>query len=244
MQLFAKDHIENWMIWLWLDDDDLLLEWESDVIKKLNRVKIADSYRISYDQKANNKTRSACTLFAPLGVISSIYNKVLTQDEIMDARHYAVKNYWYKEWVGNYAQKWVSCICNRWNQKFPNQRVVFFRTFFGTKDVDLALEKWYGVCGTFNGNADYNDDRRDWTLDWTEYMPTTYGHATSIHMINWTRRCYDSSKSYPTYKVANDPSKIKNWNKPCYVFFPEKDMSPRLMQAIALMRARRALQKM
>lgn len=71
----------------------MLLEGESEMISKLSKVEAVDNIRISYSQYADPKTKSACTLFSPLGVISSIYNKQLTQSEIMECWDFAVKNF-------------------------------------------------------------------------------------------------------------------------------------------------------
>jgi len=223
------------------DEDDILLEWENAMLDKLSKVANADDVRISYDQYADANTKSACTLFSPLWVISSIFNTRLSFAEIMDARWYAVKNFWYKKWQGAYFETWVRCIVKRWNLKFPDNQVMYFKATLGSPEVDKVLEKWYGICGWYKGNAKYNTDRMDGKLDGTDFGETTYGHATSVHLIKWLRRCYDSMPKMMKYIFANHPAKIKWWYKNCYVILPVKELPKAMSKKLQEIRAKRWL---
>jgi len=79
------------------NDTDFLLESDETVLEKLQQSPKQDSIIFSYNQHADNRTRSACTLFAPLSVVSSMRNVKLTQSELMSCWDYAVKNAGYKE---------------------------------------------------------------------------------------------------------------------------------------------------
>jgi hypothetical protein len=203
-----------------VSEDDMILEGENIMLENLAKSPIADNIRISYSQYANPKTKSACTLFSPLWVISSIFNKRLTQEEIMECRDYAEKNFWYKVGKGMYFETGVRCVVKRWNEKFPTMQVMYFKSNLGTKEIQMVLDKGYGVCGWYKGNAEYNKDRMDFTLDGTEFGETTYWHATSYHILDWIKYCYDSMPSMLRYIFGHDPAVISGRYRSCYVILP------------------------
>jgi len=223
------------------DEDDILLEWESAMLDKLSKVATADTIRISYNQYADARTKSACTLFSPLGVASSIFNRQLTQSEIIELRDFAVKEFWYKVWQWAYFETGVRCVVKRWNQKFPNEKILYFKTQHGTEELRQVLLKWYGACGGYRGNAQYNKDRMDWILNGVNFWDTTYWHATSRHSINGEMRCYDSIPTMMRYRFANDPVKIRGRYKNCYVILPEKEVPKDTLNKLQQIRAKKWL---
>lgn len=222
-------------------DDDMLLEWESEMLDKLSKVSNVDDIRISYDQYADPETKSACTLFSPLWVISSIFNKRLSFNQIMDSRWFAVKNFWYKKWQWQYFEAWVRCIVKRWNTTFPDEQVMYFKSKLWSPDVERVLEKWYWICWWYKWNVKYSSDRMDWTLDWTDFWVSTYWHATSVHLIKWIYWCYDSMPKMMKYIFWNHPSKIKWWYSNCYVILPVKEVPKSTLSKLEKIRERRRL---
>lgn len=222
-----------------ISEDDIILEGENSMLDKLAKVKTADDIRISYNQYLDPNTKSACTIFSALWCISSIYNKVLSQDEIMSLREYAVNNYWYKKWQWAYFETWVRCTVKRRNEKFPKDQVMYFKSQLWTQEVKKVLDKWYWVCWWYRWNAEYNKDRLDWVLDWKYFWEATYWHATSYHVIKWEKYCYDSIPSMMKYKFKYCPSEIKWWYKNCYVILPTKEIPISIKNRLQKIREKR-----
>lgn len=234
-------HIMDWSKEWDYDEDDVFLEWESELLKKLKKVPAVDNIRISYSQYYNPETKSACTLFSPLWVISSMFNITLTWDQIMEARWYAVANFWYEQWQWAYFETGVRCICKRWNLTFPNNQVMYFKSTLDSSEVRLVLEKGYGVCWGYKGNTKYNADRLDGKLDGIDFWPTTYGHATSVHLIDLVYWCYDSMPKMMKYIFGHNPADIKWWYRNCYVILPVKEIPKETSKKIQEIRKKRGL---
>lgn len=108
-------------------DSDFLLESTETVLEKLEQSPRQDNIIFSYDQHADKRTRSACTLFAPLCVISSMRNVKLTQSDLMSCWDWAVKNAGYKEGRGAYFVVGVDTVRKRWNERYPDKQVISYR---------------------------------------------------------------------------------------------------------------------
>ena len=205
-------------------DSDFLLESTETVLEKLEQSPRQDSTIFSYDQHADNRTRSACTLFAPLCVVSSMRNVKLTQSDLMSCRDYATTKGSYKEWRGAYFSVWVDTVRNRWNERYPDKQVISYRVKHWTRESELCMSKGYGLVWWYRWNQKYNDDRRDGILNGTLFGEATYWHCTTCRVVNWKRYVYDSIKSVMIYEVENDRSKIEWWYPNAYVFLPMTTM--------------------
>lgn len=108
-------------------DSDFLLESTETVLEKLEQSPRQDNIIFSYDQHADSRTRSACTLFAPLSVVSSLRNIKLTQSDLMSCRDYATTKGSYKEGRGAYFVVGVDTVRKRWNERHPDKQVISYR---------------------------------------------------------------------------------------------------------------------
>lgn len=227
-----------------LDEDILLLEWESELLRKLSKVRTQDNIIHSYNQYLQKETTSACTLYNPLSAISSLYNKLFTKDEVMSMWNYAVKNYWYKQWKGNYAETGVKAVCKWWNESNPSQRVVYFKTYHWSEEAKIAVDKWYALCSSIGGNSKYNEDRYDGVVDMTDHWKQTYWHAIPVYKINGKYTVADSLAMIPRYTLQNEPKDIKAFRPNCYVILPEKEVGDKMLKVIEKIRAKRLKEKL
>lgn len=108
-------------------DSDFLLESAETVLEKLEQSQRQDNIIFSYDQHADKRTRSACTLFAPLCVVSSMRNVKLTQSDLMSCWDWAVKNAGYKEGRGAYFVTGIDTVRKRRNERHPDKQVISYR---------------------------------------------------------------------------------------------------------------------
>ena len=227
-----------------LDEDILLLEWESELLRKLSKVRTQDNIIHSYNQYLQKETTSACTLYSPISAISSLYNKLFTKDDIMSMWNYAVKNYWYKQWVGNYAETGVKAVCKRWNESNPSQKVVYFKTYHWSEEAKIALEKWYALCSSIGGNSKYNEDRYDGVLNLKDHWKQTYWHAIPVYKVDGKYTVADSLAMIPRYTLEHSPQEIKAFRPNCYVILPEREVGAKILKAIEKIRAKRLAEKL
>lgn len=209
------------------NDNDYLLEGSIDtIVEKIKRSKAGDDIIHMYDQHAEAWSKSACTLFAPLSVISSLFNYKLSQEQLRSMRAYA-KTLWYVE--GKWYDSWASTkVANdRWNKTFPEMQVIYFWTQRGSDDMYKALDHIKWVTTGYRGNAKYNEDRRDGRLDGTSRGKDTYWHRTTLYKVGDKFLTYDSSTNYKIYELPKENhKKYKNRHNWVYVFFPSKDFTP------------------
>jgi hypothetical protein len=250
LQKFLKDnsfddplHIVDWVTDFGDDEDAMLLEWESDFISKLSKVHTQDNERYSYSQYIYRDTKSACTLYGSAGVLSSIWNIKLSDADLLDLFRFAQKNYWYKVGVGNRIVTWVKATQKRWNNKYPDKKVLYFLTQFWTEELKQAMDKWYWAVGWYRGNAEYGKDRQDGVINGKVFEPSTYGHCVWAHFIGWKRVVLDSAKIIKKYEMWHDWSENKARYKNCYVYLPESEAPKTTMTRLAMIRARRATKK-
>lgn len=224
-----------------IDSDILLLEWENELLTKLSRVPTVDKIIHSYNQYLQKETTSACTLYSPLSAISSLYNRLFTKDEIMSMWSYAVKNSWYKQGVGNYAETGVKTVCKRWNDNNPSQKVVYFKTYQGSEEAKKAVMKGYALCSSIGWNNDYSKDRYDGNIDNKKFWKQTYWHAIPVYNIDGVYTVADSLATIPRYTLSYKPEEISVFRSPCYVILPEREVGDKILKLIEKIRAKRAL---
>lgn len=209
------------------NDNDYLLEWSIDtILEKIKRSKAGDDVIYAYDQHAEAWSKSACTLFAPLSVLSSLFNYKLSQEQLRDMRAYA-KTLWYVEGKGYDSWASTKVACDRWNKTFPEMKAMYFWTQRASDDMYKALDHIKGVTTGYRGSAKYNEDRRDGRLDLISFWDATYWHRTTLYKVGDKYITYDSTKTYTTYEVPKENhKKYRNRHNGVYVFFPDKDFTP------------------
>ena len=165
----------------------------------------------------------------------------MMKDDIMSMRQFAVKEYKYKQWVGNYAETGVKAVCKRWNTNNPSQKVVYFKTYHWSQEANTAVQKWYALCSSIGGNVEYSKDRLDWSVDLKDHGKQTYWHAIPVYKIDWKYTVADSLATIPRYTLKNEPSIIKAFRPNCYVILPEKEVWQGILKLIEKIRAKKLL---
>ncbi len=225
-QIIIKDDITDDATDSW-DENDYLLEWSIDtILEKIKKSRQWDDIIIAYNQHTEVWSISACTLFAPLSVLSSLFNYELSKQQLRDMWEYA-KTQWYREWKWNDSWVWTRVASQWWNNTFPEMRAIYFWTQWWSDDMYRALDHIKWVTTWYRWNASYNADRRDWVLNLTSWWKDTYWHRTTLYKVWEKYLTYDSSENYRVYEVPKENhKKYKNRHNWVYVFFPEKDFTP------------------
>lgn len=179
-----KQPITNGCIWVWEQNTDFLMWAEI----QLPDLKNQDNIIFQYNQGSSLD----CTLYAPIGAISDLFNYKFTAKEIKEIVDMSYTR-WRRIGWGRYTQSWVRCTCDRWNNKFPDKKVIFFRIELTSQNFIDATNKWYTVVVSYDGNSEYMIDySKDLILNWTRFYPSTYWHCTSMRNIDGKIKVKDS----------------------------------------------------
>ena len=204
------------------DTDYRLTEWVIDSLPTLYQ---QDDIIFEYNQGKQSRSKKSCTLFSPIWAVSDLFNVEIPLDTIKkrDASSY---DEWRQPNCWWYVARWVDHIRDCWNNSEywkKYWKVASYR--IDLKDNQLlhkVLDKHYTVCTWYDGNADYNNDTKDWVLDKTEFWKKTYGHAIStIWSVNKNpQRIKDNyaGTKYNIYDVAHEFSEIPCFFTSGYVF--------------------------
>ena len=227
---YAMEEIENGCLWLWYETTDyLLMEWDVDNLPNLYQ---QDDIRFEYNQNNQTWSKKSCSVFSAIGAVSDLWNYEvpLSEAKEYDTNTYSrgrVENNWW------YVKSAVDSIAKDRNKKHPDMKVAYY--FIDVSNIDLVnkvLDKWYNICTGYYANGKYTIDFcKDGVLDWTDFTPTTYGHA--INLIkkdgaiyvkdNYKWRKDNNWKDCNYYKLMHNPSEIRRWHNGGYVFTKVKE---------------------
>lgn len=201
--------IENGCIGLGEKPTDFILtEWLLDALPTLYQ---QDEIIYQYNQWTQDRSTKSCTLFSPIGAISDLFNvevplKTIKQRDDDSYKNWRMKDSWW------FVAMWVDHIVKEWNEsEFAKEYWKAAYYSIDLKNDELVkgiLDKRYTICTWYQGNANYNKDKKDGVLENTSFGSPTYGHAVSaIWSINDNpqriKDNYYKSISYNIYDVAH-----------------------------------------
>ena len=165
--------MKDWCLGVGESGLDFLITWDT-VFPPLFK---QDETRYEYSQGGSLD----CTLYGSFGALSDLMNYKFSTAEIKEivAKSYEMGR---TEWKWWFTRSGVSCVCKRWNKKFPDNPVAYYRMDITWQNMLSALSNNYTVTTTYRGNGAYgrdiydnaelnNDDCGD---------PKTYGHCNSF----------------------------------------------------------------
>lgn len=174
------EELENGCIGLWEKSTDYLLtEWLLDALPALYQ---QDEIIYQYNQWTQERSEKSCTLFSPIWAISDLFNVEIPLDVIKERNEESYNRGRVRN-NGRYVAAGVKHIVDMRNDsEFAKKYWKAAYYSIELKDDDLVkkiLEKRYTICIWYQGNAAFNKDKKDWTLDETSFWSPTYGHAVS-----------------------------------------------------------------
>lgn len=203
------DLIENGCIGLGEKQTDFIMdEWLLDALPTLYQ---QDEIIYQYNQGTQTWSEKSCTLFSSIGAISDLFNVEIPLSVIKQWDADSYKNWRWKD-MWRYVSLGVDHIVKEWNASdYAKQywKAAFYSIDLNNDDlVKSILDKRYTICTWYKGNANYNKDKRDGVLEWTEFGSPTYWHAVGV--IWSTNDCpsrikdnYYKSISYNIYDVKH-----------------------------------------
>jgi len=205
----------QWLIdWHIVNETDYLLWWDNNLEIPVNRNK--NNY--FYNQGKLKRTRNACVLYGNAASLWYTMDYEFSEKELLEIVDLAEKEYWWKEDKWMYISKWVDCVRNYWNKKFPDRKVKTFRMTIGDENFAQALRNnyrivvWYRTCWVY-----YIDSQDDWVIQWERFTDFHWWHCVSCIYKDWIyiEDNYEWTKKYNEY-LNNKIAKLKD----SWTFFP------------------------
>ena len=198
--------------------DYVLCNGDSDLLPPLVK---KDEIRYSYNQYKNKWSYVSCTIFAAVWMLSDLMNYEFSYDEIkeIDELSYErgrIRGQWW------YVQSAVKLVADRWNEKM-DRKVAYYRiSKYDNELIEDVIGKLYTIDWNFCPTKEWNEDKKDWIIDGTDFWKTTSWHSVGVVNKDWQRSVKDSW-SMPYYWLKNKLSAITNFWIYFYVYVPVED---------------------
>ena len=221
--LYAKyKPMEEEVIWClgdWAENTDYVLcNGDSDLLPPLVK---KDEIRFSYNQYKNKWSYVSCTIFAAVWMLSDLMNYEFSYDEIKEIDELSYER-WRIRGQGWYVQSAVKLVADRWNEKM-DRKVAYYRiSKYDNELIEDVIGKLYTIDWNFCPTKEWNEDKKDWIIDGTDFWKTTSWHSVGVVNKDWQRSVKDSW-SMPYYWLKNKLSAITNFWIYFYVYVPVED---------------------
>jgi hypothetical protein len=129
-----------------------------------------------------------------------------------------IRNKW--EWW--YVSDAVSHIRKRWNK---NEKLVkkywklasYRISKYSDSIIEDTINNLYTIDWNLCLNSKYNEDKKDWMIDGTDFWKQTNWHSVCVVNKEWQRSVKDSG-SIPYYWLKHKLSEISNFGSYFYVY--------------------------
>lgn len=215
-------------LWLWEQNTDYVLcNGDSDLLPPLVK---KDEIRFTYNQYKNSWSYVSCTIFAAIGMLSDLINYEFSYDEIKEVDDLSYTKGRVK-WQWWYVQSAVKLVADRYNNSKLSEKywkVAYFRlSKYDNEVIEWVMDKLYTIDWNYCPTKEYNEDKKDWILDGTDFWKKTSWHSVDIIKKGGQRSVKDSG-SKPYYWLKNKLSQISNYWTYFYVYVLVKDNLERI----------------
>mgnify|MGYP003299953196 CR=1 FL=1 len=217
----------NGCLWIWESDKDYVLcNWDSDLLPTLIK---KDEVRFEYNQYKYKWGYSSCTIFAAVWMASDLTNYKFSYDEIkeIDDTSYDNPDYEHirRRWEWWYVSDAVNHIRKRWNKndelvkkywKLASYRI----SKYNDEIIEDAINSLYTIDWNYCPTTEYNKDREDLMIEWTNFWYKTNWHSVDIICKDGQRSVKDSwsRPERNIYWLKNKLSKITNYWPYFYIY--------------------------
>ena len=224
--LYSKYQPMEEVLWcLWVGEqptDYLLCNWDSDLLPTLYK---KDEIRFEYNQSKNKWSQVSCTIFAAVWMASDLTNYEFSYDEIREIDELSyTKGRTRGQWW--YVQSAVKLVKDRWNsnEKLVKKywKLAFYRiSKYDDEIIEECINKLYTIDWNYCPTSEYNEDRRDWMVEGTNFWRNTNWHSVDIICNNWQRSVKDNFVwiyKYNIYGLKHKLSAITNFWPYFYIY--------------------------
>ena len=207
---------------LWVDSDDDYLVGSITI----PNMELQDILIYEYNQWKSND----CTLYSALGCLWDLFNYKFTSEEIKEINDLSYKMGRVRG-KGRWTFKWFKCVRNRWNNKYPDKTVKYFKMNIDSEDFLKAISFGYSIGCTYKWNSKYNNDfKDDGIVQWKKFWLSTYWHATRVkkrkHNEDHHIKVIDSYawRKYNIYEIPNLLKLVDTgvFSSLAYMFIPDE----------------------
>ena len=220
----SKEELGCLGVWK-VDEDFVLCNGNSDLLPKLFK---KDEIRYEYNQNKWEWSVNSCTIFSALWEYSDLTNYEFSEKEIKEIDDFSYQpifthirlpwKWWYVKDAHDCVRKYVN-----WRKDLVEKYGKIASYCISKYDEDIiedALNNLYTIGGNYHPTTEYNKDRSDGMLDWTDFWTQTNWHAVGIISKDWQRSVKDSYKGrkFNIYWLKNKLSQISNFWEWFYIF--------------------------
>lgn len=212
---------------IWKSDTDYVLcNGNSDLLPTLVK---KNETRFEYNQYKNKWSWVSCTIFAAVGMASDQTDYEFSYDEIKEIDDSSYDNPEFihvrkrGEWW--YVKDAVDCVRKWWNK---NKKLVekywplasYYISKYDDEIMEYALENLYTIDWNYCPTKEYNEDKKDWMIDWTKFWYKTNWHSVDVICKEWQRSVKDSwsRPEKNIYWLKHKLSEITNFWEWFYIF--------------------------
>ena len=210
-----------WVLGTWEQDTDYILcNGDSDLLPPLVK---KDEIRFTYNQYKNTWSYVSCTIFAAMWMLSDLINYEFSYNQIKEVDDLSYENGRVK-WQWWYVQSAVKLVADRYNNSKLSEKywkVAYFRLSKYDNDIiEDVIGKLYTIDWNLCPTHEYNQDKKDWMIDGTDFWNQTNWHSVDIICKGWQRSVKDSYvwRQYNIYWLKNKLSAITNYGEYFYVY--------------------------
>ena len=203
----------------WAENTDYVLcNGDSDLLPPLVK---KDEIRFTYNQYKNKRSYVSCTIFAAVGMISDLFNYEFSYDEIKEIDELSYERGRVR-WQWWFLQTAVKLVADRWNEKM-DRKVAYYRISKNSDElIEYAINNLYTIDWIMCPTKEWNEDRKDWMIDGTDFWTSTNWHSLDIVCKEWQRTVKDSG-STPYYWLKNKVSALTNFWANFYIYVLVED---------------------
>lgn len=210
-----------WCLWDGAQPTDYLLcEGDGDLLPQLFK---KDEIRFEYNQWINLRSTVSCTIFAAIGMLSDLINYEFSEEEIREVDELSYTK-WRIRGQGWYVQSAVKLVADWYNNSELSKKywkVAYYRiSKFSDDVIENAIDKLYTIDGNQCITPEYNNDKKDWMIDWTDFGSNTNWHSIDVIQKSWQRSVKNSYKWVKNniYWLKNKLSAITNFGPNFYIY--------------------------
>jgi hypothetical protein len=144
--------------WYEFQPHDYELSWDSWEIVLVAQRGEKSHY---YNQRLQPRTRNACVLYSVAWTISDLTWYKFSLEELLEIVNIAEKEYWWREDFWMSLPRWVDCVRNWWNTKFPDNKLTSYRIYIGDEIYNKALSLWYTLSCSYLTSSWYYKDTEE-----------------------------------------------------------------------------------
>ena len=219
--LYAKYFTMEEVLWCLGDGsentDYLLCNGDGDLLPELYK---KDEIRFTYNQYLNKRSYVSCTIFAAMWMLSDLINYEFSYEQIKEVDDLSYTK-WRTKWQWWYVKSAVKLVADRYNESELSKtywKVAYYRiSKYNNELIEWVLDKLYTIDWNMCPNSKYNQDKKDWMIDGTDYWTNTNWHSVCVVKKDNQRSVKDSG-SVPYYWLKNQLSQISNFGTNFYVY--------------------------